>query len=75
MVVTRQVVSSIPIRINDIFNIFIFFALVIRQHAVLSFVAQHAVLSEIGGKWETGVLWETAVCRIQREAKKILICG
>ena len=41
---------------HDTFNIFIFFAMVTRQSAALSFATQHAMPPEFGGKWLTKCL-------------------
>ena len=45
----RQVVSLIPGE-NEIFNIFIFFALVSKQSTALSSATQHALLPKFSGK-------------------------
>ena len=50
-------VSSIPTRENEMFNIFIFFALVTRPSAALSFATHHTMLLQIGAKWGTEYSW------------------
>ena len=52
VIVTGQVVGSIPTRENVIYLIFIYFALVRRQNTAMSSATQHAITSRIWQKCE-----------------------